>query len=184
MSDPSPDRVTSPLPRDALFALLPASFEPWGRSTWFASRPPTPASVRRIEAETGLTLPPLFVEIAAACPSYGGWFGSIGEDFESQNHLLVINRQWHEAALPPRYVMLNHGHDGYCDAWDRDAVPPSDAGRAICSFTFEWERPAIQHLRIAADSFETYIDRFVRVQAPRCPEKTLRRKAKRLLAGL
>lgn len=184
MNEPSSDGVEQPLlPRDLLLALLPAAFEPWGRSPWFPSRPPTLASVSRIEGEFAISLPTLFVEIAAACPSYGGWFGSIGDDFESPNHVLSINQDWHEAGLPKRYVMLNHGHDGYCNAWDRDAAE-ADVAQRIWSFTYEWERPEIQLLRVEADTFEAYIDRLVRRQAPRCPEKPLRRKAKRLLKGL
>ena len=71
------------LPKDVLLDLLPAAFEPWGSSGWYPSRPPTAESVERIESALRITLPPLFVEVAAACSSYGGWFNSIGDDYES-----------------------------------------------------------------------------------------------------
>lgn len=102
------------LPRDTLLGLLPASFEPWGGSNWYPLRPPTDAGVQRIESELGVRLPALLVEIARACPSYGGWFGSIGDDFDSHNHVLGINRNFrdevHESlgAIPMKGRTLCH----------------------------------------------------------------------------
>src|SRR2546423_12051059 len=75
--------MTAPLqklPKAVLLDLLPVAFEPWGSSGSFPSSPPTDHSVRRINAELCINLPPLFIEVARACPSYGGWFNSIGDD--------------------------------------------------------------------------------------------------------
>jgi hypothetical protein len=171
------------LPRSVLFELLPASFEPWGSSSWYPSRPPTPESLRAIEAGLGVTLPPLFLDITRACPSYGGWFGSIGNDTESPNHMLIINKAFREAGVPDRYVLLNHGHDGACDAWDT-RLPPGPGGEfPIVSFRQETEGASIQETVIRARSFVEYIDAFVRTHAPRCPVKALRRRARQLLAS-
>src|SRR4051812_48827833 len=93
---------SQPLSRETMLELLQASFEPWGSSSWYPSRPPTDASVKRIAVELGVDIPLLFIEIARACPSYGGWFGSIGDDFASHNHLLIINRAFREEGLIPR----------------------------------------------------------------------------------
>jgi hypothetical protein len=171
------------LPRDVLFSLLPATFEPWGASGLFASRSPTVASVARTETELGITLPPLFVEVAAACPSYGGWFGSIGDDFESPNHMLSINRVFHDEGMPRRYVLLNHGHDGHCDAWDTESAAVAGE-RPIVYFEFNDERRELRRIRVSATSFAEYIDALVRSYAPRCPVKSLRRRAKRVLTEL
>src|SRR4051812_9406500 len=76
---------------------------------------------RMIGANAGIALPPLFIEVAAACPAYGGWFNSIGDDYENNYHILSMNAALHAGGLPPRYVLLNHGHDGDCDAWDLEA---------------------------------------------------------------
>ncbi len=171
------------LPRDVLFDLLPASFEPWGASSWYPSRPPTDASVRRIEVELVVKVPKLFVEVASACPSYGGWFGSIGEDFDSHNHILSINRAFREEGLFTQYAMLNHGHDGHCDAWDTAAQLSDGRELPIVYFNYDCDRRAFRGLRVLAATFAEYIDAFVRLEAPRCPEKGLRRRAKRLLAA-
>jgi hypothetical protein len=168
------------LPKAALFELLSASFEPWGSSA-YPSRPPTNESVRRINAELGITLPPLFIEMAAACSSYGGWFNSIGDDFDSHLHILKMNSMFREEGLPPRYVLFNHGHDGDCDAWDTEALPSADE-LPIFYFDYDCERRDFSGLRPMASSFADYLDEFVRTHAPRCPVKSLRRRAKRVLA--
>ncbi len=113
---------SSHLPKSVLLELLPAAFEPWGSSGWYAAKPPTEQSVRRIRDEFGITLPPLLVEVATACPSYGGWFNSIGEDYDSHAHILNLNRALRAEGLPEQYVLLNHGHDGDCDAWDTAGI--------------------------------------------------------------
>lgn len=169
------------LPKDVLFGLLPAVFKPWGNL--YPSRPPTDRSVRRIGAELGVRLPALFLEVAAATPSYGAWFGSIGDDFASHNHILSINRSFRELeGLPPRYVLLNHGHDGDCDAWDTEAQPSSGGELPIVYFNHDYERGELRALRVTATSFAQYIDTFVRAHAPRCGTRGVRRRAKRILA--
>lgn len=171
------------LPKETLLELLPASFEPWGASSWYPSRPPTDASVNRIATELGVEVPALLVEIARACTSYGGWFGSIGDDFASHNHLLSINRSFREEGLNPRYVLLNHGHDGDCDAWDTEAARGPSGESPIVYFNYDCDRQELRGLRPSAVTFAEYIDAFVRGHAPRCPEKALRRRAKRILAA-
>lgn len=170
------------LPKATLLELLPAAFEPWGSSGLFPSRPPTEASVRRIAADLGVRLPALFIEIAGRCPAYGGWFGSIGDDFASPNHLLSINRAFREEGLSPRYALLNHGHDGDCDAWDTEAQPSASGDLPIVYFNYDCDDRRLRGLRPSAATFAEYIDAFVRAHAPRCPEKGLRRRAKRILA--
>jgi hypothetical protein len=116
MAIPHPAR----LPKAVLLDLLPATFEPWGSSGLFPSRPPTHESVGRIESSLRIEIPRLFIEVAASCPSYGGWFNSIGDDYESHAHILSINAAFREAGLATRYILLNHGHDGDCDAWETE----------------------------------------------------------------
>jgi hypothetical protein len=171
------------LPKDILFKLLPASFEPWGSAGMYQALPPTQESINRINAELGITIPPLFVEVAASCSSYGGWFNSIGDDFTSHMHITALNRSFREYGLSPRYVLLIHGHDGYCDAWDTEGTSPSGEP-PIVNFNYDTERPAVRGLRPSARSFADYIDTLVRTKAPRCPVKALRRRAKRILADL
>lgn len=170
------------LPKDVLLELLSASFLPWGASSWYPSQPPTDASIGRIHAELSIRLPALFIEIARACPAYGGWFGSIGEDTFSHNHLLSINRAFREEGLSRRYVLMNHGHDGDCDAWDTEAAAPNRE-LPIVYFNFPSDGRELRGLRPSAPTFAEYIDAFVRQHAPQCPEKGLRRRAKRILSA-
>lgn len=172
-----------------LLELLPATFEPWGSSGAYPSRPPTDLSIQKIEAELGVSLPALLIQVARACPSYGGWFGSIGDDFDSGNHMLSINRDFRADGMPPHYVLLNHGHDGHCDAWDTAARPVNGSPQRsnatespIVYFNHDRERRELSGLRSYVASFADYIDALVRTYAPRCPVKNLRRHAKRILA--
>lgn len=84
--------------------------------------------------------------------------------------------------MPARYVLLNHGHDGDCDAWDREAQPGSNGELPIVYFDYDTERRQLSGLRVSATSFAEYIDAFVRAHAPQCSMKALRRRAKRILA--
>lgn len=173
------------LPRKVHFELLPAAFEPYGSSGWFPSRPPAPESIRRIEDSLSVRLPSLLVEIALACPSYGGWFGSIGDDIESHNHMLTINREFHEAGLPSRYVLLNHGHDGDCDGWDLQGAAGPDGQRPIIYFQYDLDTYfGDQRItpKVTDATFAGYLDRYVRAHAVRCPDDNLRRRARRTLA--
>ena len=173
------------LPKDVLLDLLPAAFEPWGSYFFYPSRPPTAESVERIESALRITLPSLFIDVAAACSSYGGWFNSIGDDYESHAHIINLNEGFHAAGLSPRYVLMNHGHDGDCDAWDTEA-PPIDGELPIVYFNYDDYNDdghyLFQGLKAYASSFAEYIDAFVRNKAPRCAVEELRRHAERVLA--
>lgn len=177
-----PEAEQIPLPRDVLFKLLPASFEPWGSSSWYPSKPPTAKSLARIRAELGVDLPELFVAVAHACASYGGWFCSIGDNFEHHGHIIRLNEAFYAEGVPRRYVLLNHGHDGDCDAWDKEGEIVNNEF-PIVYFKCWDERKGITHLRPYALNFASYIDRFVKAHAKSCPIKNLRREAKRILAN-
>lgn len=92
---------------------------------WYPSEPPTSESLKRIEQELGLTIPPSYADLARVAPNYGVWFGSIGPDFDSLNHILKLNAAFHQgdeeyAAFPSQFILINHGHDGDCDCWKLD----------------------------------------------------------------
>lgn len=89
----------------------------------YPSEPPTSDSLKRIEQQLGLIVPPVYVDLARIAPNYGVWFGSIGPDFDSHNHILQLNAAFHQedegyTALPSHFVLINHGHDGDCDCWN------------------------------------------------------------------
>src|SRR5947209_16353 len=84
--------------------------------------PPTPRSVETIQRELRVTIPDDYVRIATACPTYGGLLAGIGEDYHHDIHILRLNAVFHAGvcspALPRRFVLVDHGHDGDCDCWD------------------------------------------------------------------
>jgi len=173
--------VSNPvLPFDVLIELLRYSFEPWGSSGRYPATPPTPKSIEHIHRETGVVIPELLVRVAEACPSYGGWFGSIGEDYGSGNHLLQHNWHWHNVGLPSRYVIFNHGHDGDCDCWDTSG---QFAGEYPIMYVQMTDMGSVRFVQPWASSIQEYLDRHAREHGPRCAVKTLRRRAKRLLAA-
>lgn len=174
--------TTERLPKAVLLDLLPATFEPWGSSGWYSSRPPTPESVDRIESSLGIAIPRLFVEVASFCPSYGGWFNSLGDDYQSHFHLLSNNAALREAGLAARYVLLNHGHDGDCDAWDREGQR-QEGELPIMYFNYNEDDRILRGMKLSATCFADYIENLVRVKAPRCPVKSLRRHAKKVLTA-
>lgn len=170
------------LPKAVLLDLLPATFERWGSSGWDPSWPPTPEGVERIEFDLRIKLPRLLIEVATSCPTYGGCIGSIGDDYESRNHLLPINAAFREAGLAGRYVLLNHGRDRYFDAWDTEEQPNEDEF-PIVYFNYDFDRRILRGIKVSASRFADYVDDLVRAKAPRCPSKGLRRRAKRVLAA-
>jgi hypothetical protein len=178
MTIPHPER----LPKAVLLDLLPATFEPWGSSGLFPSRPPTSESVGQIECSLRIEIPRLFIEVALSCPSYGGWFNSIGDDYKSHAHILSINAAFREAGLAARYILLNHGHDGDCDAWDTEGQP-KEGELPIVYFNYDEDRRVLRGIRLSATCFADYIDNLVRAKAPGCPVKGLRRRAKQILAA-
>ncbi len=95
---------------------------PW-TGNWYPSKPATDASVAFIERALRVALPGDFVEFSRLVHNYGVWFGSIGDDYASHNHLLQLNESAHQAdeesiALPEHWILINHGHDGDCDCFD------------------------------------------------------------------
>ncbi len=175
-------RVPRPLPKHILFEVLDALTrpEPMGLT------PPTPRSVQVIEAELGIRVPDLFVEIAARWSSFVGYFASLDENFEDHTHILQRNRRYRDWGLPARYVVLNHGYDGYFDAWDLAGERAPGGELPIVWFSFEFDEPSgggrfESPPLLMASSAEEYFDRFVRAQIRSHPKRNLRKRLKRLL---
>lgn len=102
---------------------LRARWTPWTCS-WYPSRPATDESIARIQTALNFVLPPDFIELSRLADNYGVHFGSIGDDYDSHNHILRLNCVFHDPVileegvkqlLPPSSVLINHGHDGDCD---------------------------------------------------------------------
>jgi hypothetical protein len=88
----------------------------------FRASTPTPTSVDQINNALGIILPGSFVEFARRCPAYTIIFASIGGDFDNDNHILNVNREFHgddpHYRVPSWFVVFNTGHDGDCEGFD------------------------------------------------------------------
>ena len=143
----------------------------------------------RIERELGVRIPADFVKLATACPSYGTWFASIGNDFDRPSHIIMVNALFHDArqlhdgndgpALPAYLVMLNHGHDGDCDCWDTRVL--AAAGERPIVYV-RLDAPERLHARFA--TFRSYIEHLAVRHARSVADKAQRRRAKRLIDEL
>src|SRR5688572_30730247 len=112
------------IPFEALTELFEIATAPYSRGPWACAPAPTTGSIEQIQRDLGISIPDDFVRLAAACPSYGSWLASIGDDFGNTSHITKLNVLVHQpvppeeadyAALPQHFVMLNHGYDGDCD---------------------------------------------------------------------
>lgn len=176
-------------PFDTLLELFEIAMARWSPRPWANAAAPTAESIARIQRELSVRIPDEFVRLAAACPSYGSWFASIGPDFDSSHHITRLNdlfhdgRQLHDGqdgpALPAHLVMLNHGHDGDCDCWDTRIVLPSGE-HPIVSVRVDAQEPSGAQFQ----SFRAYAEHLALRHARSLPDKAQRRRAKRLIEEL
>ena len=142
------------IPIETLIELVGIATEPWGSHGQFHAVQPTPQSIERIRRELNITIPEDYVRIASS--------------FHASDD---------QPALAQHFVLLNHGHDGDCDCWDRRM------------FTASGERPIVYiDLESATEpsgrrfeTFRAYIENFVRYATPRSAADSRRRRAKLLL---
>jgi len=148
-------------PLEHLAALKKQKWLPWTCS-WYPSTPATAESIAYIEGKLKLTIPRDFVELSRLASNYGVWFGSIGDDFQSHNHLLRLNEAFHDAALqaeaacialPVHWVLINHGHDGACDCFDI-AAPEKDGEYPIYHLNVESPKEP----KLLARNFRQYLN--------------------------
>ena len=178
------------IPFEALTELFEIATAPYSRAPWACAAAPTADSVDRIQRDLGIRIPGDLVRLAAACPSYGSWLASIGDDFDNGSHITRLNALFHEispaaedsyAERPKHLIMLNHGHDGHCDCWDTQVV--TESGEHPIVYVRVDAETAEPH-GAAFQSFREYAEQFVLHHAPRVHVNALRRRAKRLIQEL
>jgi len=174
----------------ALAELFEIATSPYSSAPWACAPAPTTKSVERIQRDLGIRIPDDFVRLAAACPSYGSWLASIGDDFDSASHITKLNAFFHEstpsdedgyAELPRHLIMLNHGYDGDCDCWDTRGVTASGE-HPIVYVCVDAQTP--ETAGTIFQSFRAYAEHFALHQAPSVSDKAQRRRAKRLIQEL
>lgn len=133
---------------------------------------PTLASVAAINAALGMRLPESLLDFAARSKSFDSWFASLGEDYTSPNHILVINRRlrrirrrvpgghgkW-DFAVPRHFIAFNLGFDSDFDCFDI-SQPLEMCGEYPTQY---WSRPRIFG-EVHAD-FPSYFEALVRAWA-------------------
>lgn len=174
------------IPVDILMELCGYAFKPWGSSSWYSSAPATEASINHISHELGIIIPHEFVLLSQQCPVYGGWFASIGEDYNGPVHILGLNELFHTAdedyeALPSHLVLLNHGHDGDCDCWDTRCIS-KDGEHPIVYFSLTSPERQLEHYKF--ESFSQYLEHLCVTHAPHGADRKTRRRVKKILASL
>ena len=178
------------MPFETLAELFEIATAPYSRAPWVCAAPPTTSSIQRIERDLGIRIPADFIHLAAACPSYGSWLASIGNDFNNGSHITKLNPLFHEssppeeegyAALPPHFIMLNHGHDGDCDCWDTRAITPAGEHRIVYVCV---DAPAAEPAERVFESFRAYAEDFALYHARRSPNKAQRKRAVQLIQEL
>jgi hypothetical protein len=176
------------VPFDTLTELFEIATRPWSYTPWSHATPPTPVSIERIYTEMGVRIPDDFVRLAVACPSYGSWLASIGDDFDSVGHITQFNQVFHDSrrlhdgedgpALPRHLIMLNHGHDGDCDCWDTRVVTASGEHPIVYVCL---EAQTLESYGTPFQSFRAYAEYFALHHSCRVSDKAQRRRAKRLI---
>lgn len=85
---------------------------------------PTEFSIRRINEHFHMTLPRSLLEFVRSWRASGRWFASLGDDYESPEHIIRINSYWRRRRLtrriPHHFIVFNLGHDEDCDCFNLD----------------------------------------------------------------
>jgi hypothetical protein len=151
-----------------LVELFDLGITPWKNHLPWRAPAPTTQSIAYVNRSLGIELPPSFVEFSRKCDCFGAYFGSIGEDYDSDWHILTRNRVFHTDAegytpLPSHLVLINSGHDGDCDCfdtrfrdsggeysivyWDATAGPDFTPSESLPTFYHFLERIAVHMAR-------------------------------------
>ncbi len=85
--------------------------------------PPTNESINKIEDHLRFNIPEILIAFAQSSNLYGNWLASIGEDYDSDTHIISINDEWHnahvkEARVPANFIIFNLGYDEDFDCFD------------------------------------------------------------------
>jgi hypothetical protein len=86
---------------------------------------PNEFSIRRINEHFEMALPETLLEFVRSWRDSGRWFASLGDDYESPEHIIRINSYWRRRRvtrrLPHNFVVFNLCHDEDCDCFNLDA---------------------------------------------------------------
>ena len=116
----------------------------------------TEESIEKIERELEFKIPSQLIKISTIAKYYTVWFGSIGENYSSRDHILNLNREFTSEIikarpLPDDLVLINHGYDGDCDCISRNDSGANSVEYFSSDFDYGGQR------KVLAASFEDYL---------------------------
>ena len=170
---------------ELLFQLFDCAFgvSPLWKDRWKPSPRPTPADIEQIESELGVHLPSLLVELPSRSTYFVRWFAELSaQPLEPKNHIIALNRWLTDAGKLEDLIVFTQAYDGDCTGIMRDAASePETAPIMFTSIGYFGDDDPSQPRKIAP-SFRAYLEDLCLKKAPRTRVKSLRRKAKRLIA--
>lgn len=173
------------LPDHVLFDLFECaySFGPKYDSDWKPAPPPTDEDVARVEEQLETRLPPLLVKLAGSSPYYERAFPVLGDpdnySATSLRHIVAVNEFWQEEGKPKDFIMISYGYDGVCDFFRRQDDPTFSSTPIEYVNIHEGE---LSNFKVLADNFRCYLQDLCVHSGPRSRSKSLRKKAKKILA--
>ncbi len=119
----------------------------------------TPESIRRVEDELKITLPSNLIALSQLSPNYTVWFASIGENYESAEHIIAINKRLTSAtpethALPANLVVINQGYDE-----DYDCLIVGDVAARVMYINLESGDSVADAPIESSPNFDDYLNR-------------------------
>lgn len=122
---------------------------------------PTSGSIEHINSHFGIVLPRSFLEFVRCWRSSSSWFASIGNDYQSLDHIIQTNSYWRTRGLPDNLVIFNRGFDDDLDCFDITTLDESTGEYRIAYWTpgqqpRELARDFLQYMNIHITGWEPH----------------------------
>ena len=118
------------------FDELMSQTRPYARKDSMVSMPPTRESIDKIQEHFGVMLPKSFIEFAKKSKNYDCWFTSIGEDYQSYNHIIRVNSRYKNMRRrksghwvnikPDNFLVIHSDYHDVCLCLNSDKKNESD----------------------------------------------------------
>lgn len=137
---------------------------------WGAHPRPTRASLERISQALRIRLPDLLVSLARESSRFANLFLSLGDNYESHDHIIPYNRYWRQRRrtrrLPKDLVIITNG---WMDDDFNCLVRPENSSDTVVAVEF-WSPapvgfPKQSHRGPRHESFETFLTGLIRHHA-------------------
>jgi hypothetical protein len=174
------------MPIELLIELFDCAFGvgPELAENWKPPPPPDMEDIKRIEDRLEIRLPSLLVELSKGSPYFTQWFADLGPSripTRPNLHIIAKNEWLTEKGKPEDLVVITQAYDGDCEGISRSSESPDEAP-VIYAAVDVWGDGGFSDRRISAPNFQAYLQDLCLDKAPRTRVKSLRRKAKKLIA--